>query len=120
MPTGGSSGAEAGVWPRGAGAAPSGTDRVASSNPATGAVVVNFFLFRSILHRSRPFFEIFGLEWERALAIAGRLTPSLKRKLTAGSRWAYELLRARGNSIEGGTSEVQLGVIAKRILGLPS
>jgi alkylation response protein AidB-like acyl-CoA dehydrogenase len=28
-------------------------------------------------------------------------------------------LRARANSIEGGTSEVQLNVIAKRILGLP-
>ena len=28
-------------------------------------------------------------------------------------------LRSRANSIEGGTSEVQLNVIAKRILGLP-
>ena len=28
-------------------------------------------------------------------------------------------LRARGNSIEGGTSEVQLNIIAKRVLGLP-
>jgi alkylation response protein AidB-like acyl-CoA dehydrogenase len=28
-------------------------------------------------------------------------------------------LRSRGNSIEGGTSEIQLGVVAKRILGLP-
>lgn len=28
-------------------------------------------------------------------------------------------LRSRGNSIEGGTSEIQLGVIAKRMLGLP-
>jgi alkylation response protein AidB-like acyl-CoA dehydrogenase len=28
-------------------------------------------------------------------------------------------LRSRGNSIEGGTSEVQLNVIAKRVLGLP-
>ena len=29
-------------------------------------------------------------------------------------------LRARANSIEGGTSEVQLNVISKRVLGLPS
>ncbi|MEM9177120.1 MAG: acyl-CoA dehydrogenase family protein [Myxococcota bacterium] len=29
-------------------------------------------------------------------------------------------LRSRGNSIEGGTSEVQLNVIAKRVLGLPA
>jgi len=28
-------------------------------------------------------------------------------------------LRTKANSIEGGTTEVQLGVIAKRILGLP-
>ena len=28
-------------------------------------------------------------------------------------------LRARGNSIEGGTSEVQLNIIAKHVLGLP-
>ena len=31
----------------------------------------------------------------------------------------YRYLRARGNSIEGGTSEVQLNIIAKRILELP-
>ena len=28
-------------------------------------------------------------------------------------------LRSKGNSIEGGTSEVQRNVIAKRVLGLP-
>jgi alkylation response protein AidB-like acyl-CoA dehydrogenase len=30
-----------------------------------------------------------------------------------------EWLRARGNTIEGGTSEIQLNIIAKRVLGLP-
>ena len=29
-------------------------------------------------------------------------------------------LRTKGNSIEGGTSEIQLNIVAKRILGLPS
>jgi alkylation response protein AidB-like acyl-CoA dehydrogenase len=29
-------------------------------------------------------------------------------------------LRSKGNSIEGGTSEVQLNIIAKHVLGLPS
>ena len=28
-------------------------------------------------------------------------------------------LRTKANSIEGGTSEIQLNVIAKRVLGLP-
>ena len=37
-------------------------------------------------------------------------------KLTAAQHW----LRSKGNSIEGGTSEIQLNIIAKRILGLPS
>jgi alkylation response protein AidB-like acyl-CoA dehydrogenase len=32
---------------------------------------------------------------------------------------AREWLRSKGNSIEGGTSEIQLNVIAKRVLGLP-
>jgi alkylation response protein AidB-like acyl-CoA dehydrogenase len=28
-------------------------------------------------------------------------------------------LRSKGNSIEGGTSEINLNVVAKRVLGLP-
>ncbi len=39
--------------------------------------------------------------------------------LEAGGSWAYELLRARGNSIEGGTTEVLKNIVAERVLGLP-
>jgi alkylation response protein AidB-like acyl-CoA dehydrogenase len=41
------------------------------------------------------------------------------RALRAGERWAYELLRARGNSIEGGTTEILKNIVAERVLGLP-
>jgi alkylation response protein AidB-like acyl-CoA dehydrogenase len=37
------------------------------------------------------------------------------RELAVTRDW----LRSRGNSIEGGTSEIQLNIIAKRVLGLP-
>jgi alkylation response protein AidB-like acyl-CoA dehydrogenase len=39
--------------------------------------------------------------------------------LDGDGRWAYELLRARGNSIEGGTTEVLKNIVAERVLGLP-
>jgi alkylation response protein AidB-like acyl-CoA dehydrogenase len=39
--------------------------------------------------------------------------------LVAGSPWAFELLRARGNSIEGGTTEILKNIVAERVLGLP-
>jgi len=39
--------------------------------------------------------------------------------LTAGTKWSYELLRARGNTIEGGTTEILKNIVAERVLGLP-
>ncbi len=39
--------------------------------------------------------------------------------LRAGSPWGFERLRARGNSIEGGTTEVLKNIVAERVLGLP-
>ncbi len=36
-----------------------------------------------------------------------------------GGYWQYHQLRSLGNTIEGGTSEIQRNVIAERLLGLP-
>lgn len=46
-----------------------------------------------------------GLEWDS--------------ERTGGGRYAREWLRSKGNSIEGGTSEIMLGIIASAVLELP-
>jgi alkylation response protein AidB-like acyl-CoA dehydrogenase len=33
--------------------------------------------------------------------------------------WSYRFLRARANSIEGGTTEILKNIVAERVLGLP-
>jgi alkylation response protein AidB-like acyl-CoA dehydrogenase len=37
----------------------------------------------------------------------------------AEAEWTYRFLRARANSIEGGTTEILKNIIAERVLGLP-
>jgi alkylation response protein AidB-like acyl-CoA dehydrogenase len=37
----------------------------------------------------------------------------------SGTEWSYRFLRARANSIEGGTTEILKNIIAERVLGLP-
>ena len=39
--------------------------------------------------------------------------------LAKDSEWTYRFLRARANSIEGGTTEILKNIIAERVLGLP-
>jgi alkylation response protein AidB-like acyl-CoA dehydrogenase len=39
--------------------------------------------------------------------------------LETGNRWNYARLRARGNTIEAGTSEILRNIVAERVVGLP-
>lgn len=50
---------------------------------------------------------------ELAMDISGALA------MSAGNRWTYRFLRARANSIEGGTTEILKNIVAERVLGLP-
>jgi alkylation response protein AidB-like acyl-CoA dehydrogenase len=51
---------------------------------------------------------------ELALEVEGDDGP-----LDGGDEWTYRFLRARANSIEGGTTEILKNIIAERVLGLP-
>jgi alkylation response protein AidB-like acyl-CoA dehydrogenase len=50
---------------------------------------------------------------ELAMDVAG------PRAMVAQGRWPHRFLRARANSIEGGTTEILKNIIAERVLGLP-
>jgi alkylation response protein AidB-like acyl-CoA dehydrogenase len=50
---------------------------------------------------------------ELAMDIAG------PHALLDEDEWTYRFLRARANSIEGGTSEILRNIVAERVLGLP-
>lgn len=57
---------------------------------------------------------------ELNLAIRGMDSLGWEGDVFEEGRIARSWLRSKANSIEGGTSEIQLNIIAKRVLGLPS
>jgi len=58
---------------------------------------------------------------ETALEIMGPYSQLLKGSKYAkdNGKWTFDFLRARGNTIEGGTTEIQKNIIGERVLGLP-
>jgi len=57
---------------------------------------------------------------ELNLAVGGMDSLGWEGEVFDEGRIARSWLRSKANSIEGGTSEIQLNIIAKRVLGLPS
>jgi acyl-CoA dehydrogenase len=69
-------------------------------------------------------FKYYGTELnmrrqELQMAIGGNDALVWDGEASKGGQVPRQWLRSKGNSIEGGTSEIQLNIVAKRILGLP-
>jgi alkylation response protein AidB-like acyl-CoA dehydrogenase len=69
-------------------------------------------------------FKYYGTELNKRrnelnLAVYGEQALGWDGDVYDGGGLARDWLRSKGNSIEGGTSEVQLNIVAKRVLGLP-
>ena len=71
----------------------------------------------SKLHFSETWQKVaeLGLELQDAYAMLG---PGCEWTPDDG-RWQYRALRSRGNTIQGGTSEIMRNILAERVLGLP-
>ena len=82
----------------------------ASNGPSAATSIIKYAAAEFAKERSELMVEAMGhqgLGWE-----GEGYTPG---ELTAVHGW----LRSKGNSIEGGTTEVNINVVAKRVLGLP-
>jgi alkylation response protein AidB-like acyl-CoA dehydrogenase len=96
-----------------------------------GALHVRTELLRLTAYRGLTAIERYGQPgpegsltkwmWSEANQQLAQLAADLvgPEALVTGSRWSYELLRARGNTIEGGTTEILKNIVAERVLGLP-
>jgi len=64
--------------------------------------------------------ELNKKRYELMMDALGSTALEWESERTREGMYAREWLRSKGNSIEGGTSEVMLGIAAKRLLNLPS
>ncbi len=63
--------------------------------------------------------ELNKRRYELMMAAGGSDTLEWESDASRGGKVAREWLRTKANSIEGGTSEIQLGIVAKHILRMP-
>ena len=88
----------------------SAAESQAGNGPSAATSIIKYAAAEFAKERSELMIEALGhqaLGWDGA----GYETP----EIMATRGW----LRTKANSIEGGTSEVNLNVVAKRVLGLP-
>ncbi|MEH6583379.1 MAG: acyl-CoA dehydrogenase family protein [Halioglobus sp.] len=69
-------------------------------------------------------FKYYGTELNKRrnelnMAVGGESALGWEGEIYRDGQLSRDWLRSKGNSIEGGTSEVQLNIISKRVLGLP-
>jgi len=69
-------------------------------------------------------FKYYGTELNKRrnelnLAVGGEEALGWEGDAYQGGQVVRDWLRSKGNSIEGGTTEVQLNIVSKRVLGLP-
>jgi alkylation response protein AidB-like acyl-CoA dehydrogenase len=90
---------------------------------AIEAQVLRLLTYRGLTRAGEPGPEGSLGKWLWADVNQGLTTLALDvrgpRAQLVDDRWTYRFLRARANSIEGGTTEILKNIVAERVLGLP-
>jgi alkylation response protein AidB-like acyl-CoA dehydrogenase len=108
----------------GAGADPMVRDRLAQLHIETEVLRLNALRGLSAIMRTGvpgPEGSLGKWQWADVNQALTELAMDLRgeRAVLHDETWTYRFLRARANSIEGGTTEILKNIVAERVLGLP-